>query len=253
MHDIIANLPHADVFGLRFFAGERDELIHALCTHLTLPKSHLLTIVTPNPEQVVQQEANPAFRQALLAADLKIPDGTGIVWASQWLARQNDKVVIAERVTGVDVIGDLLDEPALKKTRMMIIGGRGYDQKISQLGKNIVWSEAYQNAAAPTELEEKKVIAQLQKEKPEIVFVAFGAPAQELWLVEHRQLLEKVGVKIAMACGGAFDFLLGILPRAPKWIQQLHLEWLFRLILEPWRIKRQLRLFYFLKITLSQR
>ena len=88
--------------------------------------------------------------------------------------------------------------------------------------------------------------------KPRLVFVALGAPTQELWIAQHRNLLRKNNVEIAMAVGGSFDYLLNKVPRAPRWMQKLGLEWLFRLIIEPWRIKRQLRLIGFIALTIKK-
>ena len=79
--------------------------------------------------------------------------------------------------------------------------------------------------------------------KTDILFVAFGAPKQEKWIAEN---LEKIPVKVAMGVGGAFDYISGRVPRAPAWIRRLSLEWLFRLIIQPWRIKRQLKLLKYL-------
>lgn len=79
--------------------------------------------------------------------------------------------------------------------------------------------------------------------------MALGAPDQEKWIIDHLQLLRDGQVKLAMAVGGSFDFILAKIPRAPQLIQRIGLECLYRLIKQPWRYRRQLRLLAFIKLT----
>jgi len=91
---------------------------------------------------------------------------------------------------------------------------------------------------------------QIEKVKIDILFVAFGAPNQEKWIWEN---LPKIPVKVAMGVGGAFDYISGSVQRAPEFLRNLGLEWFFRLIKEPWRIKRQLIGGKFFLMVLKQR
>lgn len=84
----------------------------------------------------------------------------------------------------------------------------------------------------------------------DILFVAFGAPKQEFWISEN---LEKIPVKIAIGVGGAFDYISGRIPRAPFFVRKLGMEWLFRLILQPWRLKRQLALLEFIWLVIREK
>jgi len=93
-------------------------------------------------------------------------------------------------------------------------------------------------------------IKQFDKEIIDILFVAFGAPKQEFWISEN---LPKIPVKIAIGVGGAFDYISGKIPRAPGFLRSLGLEWLFRLTVQPWRIKRQLSLFEFVYLVLKEK
>ncbi|MDB4978821.1 MAG: WecB/TagA/CpsF family glycosyl transferase N-acetylglucosaminyldiphosphoundecaprenol, partial [Candidatus Peribacteria bacterium] len=81
-----------------------------------------------------------------------------------------------------------------------------------------------------------QIVSVIQKARPAILFVAYGAPAQDMWIDEHMQKLPSV--RVAMGVGGTFDFLAGVARRAPVGIRNMHLEWLWRVALEPWRIKR---------------
>lgn len=91
---------------------------------------------------------------------------------------------------------------------------------------------------------------QFNNETIDILFVAFGAPKQEFWISEY---LEKIPVKIAIGVGGAFDYISGKTPRAPLFLQNIGLEWLFRLIMQPWRIKRQLSLLQFIWLVIKEK
>jgi len=84
----------------------------------------------------------------------------------------------------------------------------------------------------------------------DILFVAFGAPKQEFWISEN---LDKIPVKIAIGVGGAFDYISGKIPRAPFFVRKLGMEWLFRLLVQPWRIKRQLSLIEFAWLVIKEK
>lgn len=112
--------------------------------------------------------------------------------------------------------------------------------------RSIYWLEAYQVATNPTVKEEIEVKKQLEVLQPDLVLVALGAPWQEQWIMTHYDILKDSKVKIAMVVGGAFDMLTGQIKRAPLRYRKVGLEWLHRLQQQPWRWKRQLRLFRFL-------
>jgi len=84
---------------------------------------------------------------------------------------------------------------------------------------------------------------------PDILFVAYGAPAQDLWITRN---LNRLGVPVAMGVGGAFDFIAGRAQRAPRWVQRLGLEWLHRLIHQPWRWRRMLALPKFVWLVMQE-
>jgi N-acetylglucosaminyldiphosphoundecaprenol N-acetyl-beta-D-mannosaminyltransferase len=84
----------------------------------------------------------------------------------------------------------------------------------------------------------------------DILFVALGAPKQEFWINKN---LDKIPVKVAIGVGGAFDYISGKTPRAPTFIRSVGLEWLFRLVVQPWRIKRQLALIEFIRLVVKEK
>ncbi|MBN1967050.1 MAG: WecB/TagA/CpsF family glycosyltransferase, partial [Anaerolineae bacterium] len=94
-------------------------------------------------------------------------------------------------------------------------------------------------AGSPAPQEEEAIIERVNASGADILFVAYGAPRQDDWIARNR---ERLNVRVAMGVGGSFDFIAGVVPRAPRWMQQIGLEWLFRLIRQPWRWRRMLRL-----------
>ncbi len=121
-----------------------------------------------------------------------------------------------------------------------------------QLADNLFWTPGYRQITQPQEKEEQRLRQQLLNLKPAIVLAAFGAPEQEEWAIEHLPLLNQAEVKLVMSVGGAFDVIFNQLQRAPVWMRKSGLEWLFRLLQEPWRWKRQTRLIKFVSLVIQQ-
>lgn len=224
--------------------------------------SKLSYIFTPNSEQIVQATQDKEFFRLLQTADILIPDGVGLLWASK-LLQGKGVVKLTERIAGSDVLLDLLLLASETGMKVLVVGGQGYQDAvesfpakltISNQGKTVeyFWMPGYAAVSQPTAQEELEVTQALQSLQPEIVAVALGAPWQERWLVDHRSVLEQNQVRLAMVVGGGMDYLTGKLPRAPRVLQQLGLEWLFRLFRQPWRWKRQLRLPVFIWLTLKE-
>ena len=244
------------IFGLNLLSSSSKELLKSLETAVN-SKNNLILIFTPNAEQVVQMLANPNFKRHLLQADLLLPDGISLVIASFFLSIVKKSQMLKQRIAGVDIARQLLDLSQETSKKVLIVGGREYHLQVAsselideasqlyQLQNQLYWTPGYQDYSQPSNQEEKALITNIQKLQPTIVLVAFGAPCQEEWVVLHRDLLNKAGVKIALTVGGSFDLIFGRLKRAPAWMRMIGLEWLFRLIQEPWRWRRQLRLFEF--------
>jgi N-acetylglucosaminyldiphosphoundecaprenol N-acetyl-beta-D-mannosaminyltransferase len=110
-----------------------------------------------------------------------------------------------------------------------------------EFAQNVLYYKmGYQNVRQIEQNETKDVERLIKELRPEVVLVALGAPAQEKWLVQERELLAASGVRVAMAVGGSFDVLLGLVARAPMRWRQWRMEWLWRLVQEPWRWWRML-------------
>jgi N-acetylglucosaminyldiphosphoundecaprenol N-acetyl-beta-D-mannosaminyltransferase len=102
---------------------------------------------------------------------------------------------------------------------------------------------------SPADVDAPDIIARIQAARPDVLFVAYGAPKQDFWISKHGAAS---GVPAMMGVGGSLDFLVGVQKRAPRWVQRLNLEWLYRLIAQPWRWRRQLALPRFIWAVLKQ-
>lgn len=196
-------------------------------------------IVTPNPEILVIAQNDLSYQRVLNYAKLTLPDGAGIMWAGKVLG-----VSLKERIPGVDLMENLCKEVSVRPITVSFVGSRpGIADKTAECLKNkypslkIVFSGAE--------------IRNFEKLKgTDILFVAFGSPKQEFWMAKN---LKRLPVKLAIGVGGAFDFASGDVIRAPLPIRRLGLEWLFRLIMQPWRAKRQLSLITFIFLVLKEK
>ncbi len=205
-------------------------------------------IATVNPEFLVRARQDPAFRSVLQRAALCIPDGIGVLWAARWRGSP-----LAERVAGVDLVERLSAEAAHHGWRVFFLGAapgvaEAAAQVLSQRYPHLIVAGCYAGSPAPAE--EAAIVEKICAAHTDILFVAYGAPAQDLWLDRN---LARTGARLGLGIGGAFDFIAGVAQRAPRWIQRLGLEWLHRLIKQPWRWRRQLALPQFVLLILSYR
>lgn len=204
-------------------------------------------IVTPNPEMVVLAQKDLEFKKILNNADLAIPDGIGLRLSGR----------VKHKVAGVDLMGKLVEEASKKAFTVGFLGGR--DQVAEKTAECL--KEKYPGLKITFAKSGGKVYDQSQwlglsgRKKPfaipptDILFVAFGAPKQEKWIAKS---LHYLPIKVAMGVGGSFDYLSGIVPRAPSLIKKIGLEWVFRLLTQPWRIRRQLALLKYLWLLTKQ-
>lgn len=223
-------------------------------------KHHPALVMTPNAEQFVQASNDGSFWRSLSQADVLLPDGAGLVLAARLLLGAD---AIADRLAGADVLADVLMQAQAQNLKILVVGGRDYampnqfgyaavELQLPDGSTSIVdWTPGYFDIAHPTPTEHATVRWVINHLKPDIVLVAFGAPWQEAWAIRHQELLASVGTRLVMVIGGAMDFWLKRVPRAPRVMQQLGLEWLFRLVIEPWRWQRQLRLVQFGWLVMS--
>jgi N-acetylglucosaminyldiphosphoundecaprenol N-acetyl-beta-D-mannosaminyltransferase len=200
------------------------------------PRLH--QIATTNPEFVMRAQDDAAFQQTLQQADLCIPDGIGLVWASRWLGKP-----LPERVPGSELVYHLASLAAQQSWRLFLLGAApGVAQAAAEVFQAyypaLIIAGTYAGSPAPAENDE--IVRRINESRADILFVAYGAPGQDRWIARNREHLTTV--RLAMGVGGALDFVTGRSARAPQWLQNLGLEWLHRLLREPWRWRRMLSL-----------
>lgn len=190
-------------------------------------------VVTANPEIVMMANRDREFAKVLAEADLITGDGTGVVWASRHLGDP-----LPERVTGIDLLNSLLPLAAGEGYRVYLLGAApGIAERAAGMmkdafpGLNIVGTHhGYLNPEL-----EKKLLEDIKIKQPHLLFVAMGAPKQEKWIASHRR---EIGVPVSIGIGGSLDVWAGQVDRAPRWMQERGLEWLYRIIKQPSRLRR---------------
>ncbi len=193
-------------------------------------------VITAGPELIMRVKGDPELQDALAHADVVTPDGIGVVIASRWYGQP-----LKERVTGVDLTHKLLACAAQSGQRVYLLGAseanlrRALDNiRIAHPGLRIIGRNGYF-----TNDEISAVVAAIRNEAPHLLLVGMGQPAQEKFLFAQLQAL---GVPLSIGVGGVIDVLSGSVKRAPEFFQKAKLEWLYRLLKEPTRLKRQMAL-----------
>ena len=228
-------MERVSILGIPVDPLTEDEVLHRIEALVEGGGPH--QVVTVNPEFVMVAQANPEFPKVLSEASLSLADGVGILLASRWLGRP-----VAQRVAGVDVVWRIADMATKKGYGIFCLGAPpGVAQEAARrlLGRHPDLRIAGCYAGSPDEGEEAEIVARIRAVRPHILLVAYGAPGQDLWI---RRNLRALGVPVAMGVGGAFDFIAVRAVRAPLWLRRLGLEWLHRLVREPWRWRRMLAL-----------
>jgi len=205
-------------------------------------------IVTPNPEIIVAAQKDKEFKEILNGADLSIADGAGLVKLANLTGKK-----LPERIAGVDFVQGLAGMGEEFGYSIFLLGGeeRVADRAGENLKKIFPKLELAGTFSGKSDQNfDGQTRSQLKKEKIDILVVAFGHEKQEKWIKRN---LPKLNVKLAIGVGGALDYISGTKKRAPNLIQNLNLEWLYRLVKEPWRIKRQLALPRFVYLVLKAR
>lgn len=212
-------------------------------------------VVTPNPEQVMLAQSFPLFLKLLNRADTALPDGTGLVWAMK-----RNKGIHMKRIAGVDFMQELVHMAHKNGWNIALLGGWGTTAQ-DALGvlkttytRLIGWSETLPEVTVVgdvlTGIKDEAIRSLAKKiitSQTKCVFIGLGAPKQEMFIDLLAEELRKESYHaVLMAVGGSFDMIAGETKRAPIWVRNMGIEWLYRLIKEPWRWKRQLALIQFL-------
>ncbi len=188
-------------------------------------------IMTPNPEMLVAAHRDSSFHALLNKTALNLPDGTGLLWAAR-----RKKQPLRERVTGTDMLIALSKQSEASMFFLGAAPGVADTAKHRLREKNPNLKVVGTFSGTPVRGEEDEIVERINASGAKILFVAYGAPMQDIWI--DRVLPKLTHVKVAMGVGGAFDFIAGKQKRAPEWMRKAGLEWLWRLFREPKRYKR---------------
>lgn len=250
------------ILKVKFDKVTTEEAIKMTLNWLKENKFHRIS--TPNPEFLLEAQKNSKFLEILNKSNLNIPDGIGILWASKYLnSTKNNtskfiktikaiisifsiifypkyiRTVIPQRVTGTDLMQKICKEVSDKNIKIFLLGA---DEGIAEKTKKILEKKYPKikivgtHSGSPSKKEDKEITKKINAYSPDILFVAYGAPSQEIWIDRNYKKLKSV--KLAIGIGGAFDFIVGKKKRAPVFMQKIGLEWLYRLVQQPTRIKR---------------
>ena len=273
-----------NILGVGITCATQREVLEYIVKNLQNFKKKFY-IVTPNPEILVLANKDKAFKDVLNRADLALTDGVGLIIAAKFMGKP-----LRDRFAGVDLVKSLCKEVSGKPITVGFLGGRdGVAEKTAEClrkkypGLRVGFvGEEWPNGplgrlphvadgarlfsrgpaaslpptSAPSTSSVRAVgspssgVTPLINPSVDILFVAFGAPKQEFWISEN---LDKIPVKVAVGVGGTFDYIGGRIPRAPKFMRSVGLEWSFRLVVQPWRIKRQLSLIKFVWLVLKEK
>lgn len=210
-------------------------------------------IVTPDTLAILRARKDKQYFNIVKAADLVTPDGSGILWATAFL-----NAPLPERITGIDMINHICTLAVQKNYKLYLLGAEAEIIKnaVKNLknkfpGINIVgYHHGYFDVEGNSDSSsnnENIIINEILEKQPDFLLVGMGVPKQEIWIYKNKDILK---IPVCIGIGGSFDVISGKITRAPLWMRNHGMEWVFRLIKEPKRIKRMINLPYFMLIVL---
>lgn len=230
----------ATILGVDIPYLSKVEIYQQISAFLESAKFNFIT--TLNPEIVLHAYKQPSYRQILNSADLAIVDGFGLLIASYVSHIVRKKGIVPARLTGVDLTQYILHLANEQRLRVFCVvrehGKSRLDEVIfaaRQITPHAIISGDYLDLRA-NEQNIAILNARINAFAPQIILVGLGYPRQEQWLAEN--LAKIPSARVGVGVGGTFDFWTGQARRAPKWLQKLGLEWLWRVFLEPRRLHR---------------
>lgn len=224
--------PTATILNVKVHAVTRAQTLTLIEEFVASGQPHQLATV--NPEFVITAQNDEEFRQIINNAALALPDGVGLLKAARFLKT----TPLPERVSGSDLVQRLAELSHQKGYRIYFLGaGEGVAEKAAEklTAKYPKLKVAGCYAGSPAVEENEAIIRRILPTQPDILLVAYGAPKQDQWIARN---LHRLQIPVCIGVGGSFDFIAGTAKRAPLWVQRLGLEWLHRLLTQPWRWRR---------------
>jgi N-acetylglucosaminyldiphosphoundecaprenol N-acetyl-beta-D-mannosaminyltransferase len=221
----------AQIMGVNVLSTTKEELLTRVKEKIT--HNVKFSILTPNSELVLMAQSNKELKDALNTCDFPIPDTVGLKYAYKFLYGKNLNII-----PGRKLFLDLINLASREGWRVFLLGGLDNEaelcaNRLISLYPNILISSS--GGPQVSVNLSKDIVDKINKFKPHLLFVAFGNPKQEIWVMKNAKNLN---AKCTMAVGGTFRYIAGLSILPPKWMEQVGLEWLWRLITEPHRIGR---------------
>lgn len=222
---------HVNILGVRVDNVNESAALERAAAFLRAGGAH--HIVTVNPEFVMEARRNPDFAAVLAAADLATPDGFGLLLAARYIGTP-----LQGRATGVELTLGLAQLAARHGYKIFLLGAApGIAEAAAAVlqarftGLQITGAFA----GSPDPRHEPFLRQLIGAARPDILFVAYGHPRQDLWIARNQPFLQ---IPLAIGVGGTFDYLAEHVPRAPEWLRRIGLEWAYRLVQQPSRLPR---------------
>lgn len=235
---------HVEILGVRVTGTEKDRVLR----RIFLQRKNLLHVATVNSEFIMQARKSKKFAEVLAQADETVADGWGVVWAARILHG-----VWISRITGVELVDLVLERAATEKKKVFLLGaGSGVAEKAASAmqkeypGVEIGVYEGSRNIKKEERAEMGLTLAKINSFEPDFLLVAYGSPWQDFWIEENREYLR---AKVAIGVGGVLDEWAGVVRKCPKFLDRMGLKWLWRLVQDPWRWKRQLNIWHFVMLV----
>lgn len=215
-------MQRVEIFSLPITIGSFEQIFSQIKNRIYQRQKTF--VVTANATIVVKTIEDPEYRKIVQSADLILPDGFGVVLAIKKFHKKS-----SERITGIDMLIKLCEVAAKDGLKVFLLGGR--PEVVERAAKNLEktygqiiagYHHGYFDGEGPVEL--------IESSKADLLFVGMGVPKQEVWIGKN---FEKVPAIFAMGVGGSFDVISGYKKRAPKLVQDLKLEWLYRFLQSP--------------------
>jgi N-acetylglucosaminyldiphosphoundecaprenol N-acetyl-beta-D-mannosaminyltransferase len=258
------------ILDIPFTTLNQKEIFDYLEENFQSPHPKQLFLATPNPEMLLAAQKKTHFKSTLQNTSLNLPDGNGIIWANFyhqkthgqknkfWLVlygclsliqflfhSKNSKKPFGKAIHGSDFTLEIIKSPLAKQGIFLLGNQHGLKSNTAELtAKKLQETHPHLKISGYVDSNPKDttLIDKINHSQAKILLIGFGAPHQENWIRENLSKLPHI--KVAMGVGGTFDFISGILPRAPQWMRNIGLEWVYRLLKQPKRIKRIYNAFF---------
>ena len=247
------------IAGFNIFSGGKTRVLSVITKFIAYNRG-FWQVATVNPEFVMVAKNDKKFNKILKSTALNTTDGIGLVWADQ-VCRINGKfgrLIKAIQVgfgiltgkyrdkiaAGSELMVEICKSAVINNWPVFFLGGFEDGARLTgeKINGMIGGGLKYESCSGRPDFSDAQVLLLIQKSRIKVLFVAYGMKKQEEWIYENRKELEKAGVRLAMGVGRSFDYYSGKVKMAPGWIKKMGLEWLYSLIKDPKRLKRQLAL-----------